>query len=390
MRSIVKTLPRELAVPLESGPRRRGARPVKVASGAMLVGLVVFLVIQAALAAHNAGVTREAIDRGWLEPTPVFDRVTLASLPLALGYGAVAYLMVSLAGAAIASQGHRWLFTLPATALILVSVLPSPHQPRAIGLEWTIQCWAPTTCAWPWFAHPWVGAVVDLALVLCPGFVVARSVPARRWPGSTEAPVIVAILTAAATAGTAWWALAAIRSYVDPAMLGTVTAFGLILGVAKPWWPWLHVFFAAFAVGFLGLILDLLLWPDPGYALTDALPYALEEAWPVAGIGLIASTWQPLAWAIRKLEERPIRLVVAVNVLNVVDAVMTFLVVRSGGAFEANPIVRFAGLPAKIALVGLLTWLLYRRKPSALVWPFAALLWVAGYHVAGILVNGWR
>jgi presenilin-like A22 family membrane protease len=69
---------------------------------------------------------------------------------------------------------------------------------------------------------------------------------------------------------------------------------------------------------------------------------------------------------------------------------MTFLAVRSGGAFEANPVVRFAGLPAKIALVGLLTWLLYRRKPPALVWPFAALLWVAGYHVVGILVNGWR
>jgi presenilin-like A22 family membrane protease len=64
--------------------------------------------------------------------------------------------------------------------------------------------------------------------------------------------------------------------------------------------------------------------------------------------------------------------------------------VRSGGAYESNPVVRFMGLPAKIVLVGLLTWHLYRRKPSALVWPFVALLSVAGYHVAGILVNGWR
>jgi hypothetical protein len=143
-------------------------------------------------------------------------------------------------------------------------------------------------------------------------------------------------------------------------------------------------------VGFFGLLLDFLLWPDPGYGLSDALPHALEELWPVVAVGLIASAWQPLAWAIRKLQERPLRLVLAVNALNVVDAVMTFLAVRSGGAFEANPVVRFAGLPAKIVLVGLLTWMLYRRKPSALVWPFAALLWVAGYHVAGILVNGWR
>jgi hypothetical protein len=76
-----------------------------------------------------------------------------------------------------------------------------------------------------------------------------------------------------------------------------------------------------------------------------------------------------------------------VNVLNIVDAIMTLLATRSGGAYEANPFVRVARLPVKIALVGAFTWLLYRRKPSALVWPFAALLWVAGYHVAGIFVN---
>lgn len=355
----------------------------------MLIGLIAFLLIQSALAAHNAGVAREAIGRGWLSSP--FERATLgARLPIALLYGSVAYLVLSIAGAAIAGRGHRLLFSLPATALIFVSVLPSPHQPHAIGLEWTIVCYAPNTCSWPWFAHPWVGALVDLALVLIPGGVVARSGPARRWPGSTEAPVVAAILTAAATAGTAWWALEAIRMYVDPAMLAAVAVFGLVLGVTKPWWPLLHVLFAAFAVGFLGMMLDFLLWPDPGYAFADALPYALEELWPVVAIGLIASAWQPLAWTLRKLEERPLRLVIAVNTLNVVDAVMTFLAVRSGGAYESNPVIRLVGLPAKIILVGTLTWLLYRRKPSALVWPAAALLWVACYHVAGILVNGWR
>jgi hypothetical protein len=77
-----------------------------------------------------------------------------------------------------------------------------------------------------------------------------------------------------------------------------------------------------------------------------------------------------------------------VNLLNLVDALLTLLAVNSGGAYESNPVVRSMGLPAKVFLVGLLTWFLYRRKPSALVWPFAALLWVTGYHVAGILVNG--
>jgi hypothetical protein len=79
-----------------------------------------------------------------------------------------------------------------------------------------------------------------------------------------------------------------------------------------------------------------------------------------------------------------------VNLLNVVDALLTLFAVRSGGAIESNPLVRFAGLPAKVLFVGSLTILLYRRKPSALMWPFAALLWVAMYHVAGIIVNDWH
>jgi hypothetical protein len=79
-----------------------------------------------------------------------------------------------------------------------------------------------------------------------------------------------------------------------------------------------------------------------------------------------------------------------VNVLNVVDAVMTAAAVRSSGALEANPLVRFGGLPAKVVMVGVLTWLLFRRRPAALIWPATALLWVACYHVSGILVNGWR
>jgi hypothetical protein len=376
----------DFPVPDASSERRPIIRPAVVAT---VLCMLAFLLIQTLLAAYNADVAREAFDRGWLSSP--FGWATLGSrLPRTLLYGAVAYLALSLAGAAIAGQGHRLLFVLPATALIFVSVLTSPHQPQAIGLEWTIQCWAPNTCSWPWFAHPWVGAFADLALVLVPGAVVARSLPARRWPGSTDAAVIAAILTTAAMAATAWWALEAIRMYVDPAMLGAVAVLGLALGVARPWWPWLHVIFAAFTVGFLGVVLDVLLWPDPGYGLTDALPYALEELWPIVTVGLIASAWQPLASIIRYLHDRPIQLVIAVNLLNVVDALMTLFAVRSGGAIESNPLVRFAGLPAKVLFVGSLTILLYRRKPSALIWPFAALLWVAVYHVAGTIVNDWH
>jgi hypothetical protein len=141
-------------------------------------------------------------------------------------------------------------------------------------------------------------------------------------------------------------------------------------------------------VGSLASLVGSFLFPYPGFSVLEALHYEAVATWPIVVIGLIASGRQPLAWVLRHWQDRPLRLVVLVNLLNVVDAVMTTLMVRSGGAVEANPLVRFGGLPLKIVLVGVLTGLLYRRRPASLIWPAAALLWVACYHVGGILVNG--
>jgi hypothetical protein len=270
-----------------------------------------------------------------------------------------------------------------------MTTLVGSHRPEAIGLEWNLECFGACSVE-PWFAHAWLGPIADLALVLAPGWIVAWRVQPRRWPGRVDAAAAASILTCLAAIATALWAISVIERGADERAVVATAALGFTLGVTRPWWPWLHVLFAAFAAGFAGLMLNLFLWSEPGYALGDVLPYAIGQLWPIVALGLIASEWEPLARAIRNLQKRPIKLVIAVNALNLVDAVMTFIAVETGGAFETNPFVRFAGLPAKVVLVGLLTWLLYRRKPSALVWPFAALLWVAAYHVAGIFVNGWR
>jgi hypothetical protein len=364
-------------------PSRR--RTVRVAVVATIVGLLTFLLVQGLLVAYNLDVMRDAVDRGRLDVVDPFH-----NLPVSLGYGSVSYLMLAFAGMAIAGRGHRVVFALPAAAYVLVTVLVgSQHHPEPIGAEWRLECYAACS-AGPWFGHPWLGPLADLALVLVPGWAVGRTVRPRRWPGPTDGAAVAAILVALGGVAILGWAIAVTQSYLDLRTIVPIGALGLALGVARPWWPWIHVLFAAYVAGLFGLVADLLIWPDPNYPLAFALPHAFEETWPIAAVGLIASAWQPLAWAIRKLQERPFRLAVAVNVLNLVDAVMTLLAVRSGGAYESNPVVRLVGLPAKIILVGLLTWLLFRRKPSALVWPFAALLWVAGYHVAGIVVNGWR
>ena len=369
--------------PLGAPARRRTVRIGLVATG---VGLLAFLLIQGFLAAYNLGVMREAVDRGWLD---ISRSDPFRNVLGSLGYGAVSYLTLALAGWAIAGRGHRVVFALPAAAYVFVTVLSGSHQPEAIGIEWRLECYSGCS-AQAWFGHPWLGSLVDLGLVLVPGWAVARSVRPRRWPGRIDPPTIAAILVAAGGIAIAGWTIAVTQSYIDLRTIVPIGVLGLALGVARPWWPWLQVLFAAYAAGFIGLMLDFLIWPDQGYPFAIALPYALEETWPIAAVGLIASAWQPLAWAIRKLQERAFRLVIAVNVLNIVDAVMTLLAVRSGGAYESNPVVRLVGLPTKVVLVGLVTWILYQRKPSALVWPFGALTLVAGYHVAGVVVNGWR
>ena len=363
-------------------------RPALIATA---IGLVVFLLIQGILAAYNVHVLRDAISRGLVGG---YSSVFL-SLPLrlltALIVGGISYPFFALVGAVIASRGHRLLFVLPAASFVFVAAIGSGygHQPQAIGTQWQIQCFSMNlACSGPWFAHPWFGPLVDLALVLIPGWVVAVRVRPRRWPGVIDPPAKAASLTTVALVAMAGWTIAVIESSVNLPAVAAVGAFGIVIGIARPWWPWLHVLFATLVVGSLASLAGSFLFPYPGFSVLDALHYEAVVAWPVVVIGLIASGWQPLAWLLRRLQERPLRLVIAVNLLNVVDAVMTTLVVRSGGAIEANPLVRFGGLPLKIVLVGVLTWLLYRRRPASLVWPAAALLWVACYHVSGIFVNG--
>ena len=70
------------------------------------------------------------------------------------------------------------------------------------------------------------------------------------------------------------------------------------------------------------------------------------------------------------------------NILNVADAVLTWLVVEAGIAREANPVVRSIGAPGKVFLVGMAGFLLMRIRPRALWIPIgalgAAVLWTLG------------
>jgi hypothetical protein len=369
------------------------SRIFRVALLATLLGLLVFLGIQTLLAIYNVGLIRDAIDHGRTDALG-WELTWLSRLfPRAI-VGVLDFVALAMAGSAIARQGHRVLFALPAVAYLFASVFVSPHRPEPLGVQWSLECFSwdvtYTTCATPWFGHPWLGPTVDLALVLVPGWIVGQRVRPRRWPQPVDDAVVAGILTCSAAVVTAGWAMVVIQNSIDLRAVAAVAVIGLVAGLPRPRWLWFHVLLALALAQTFAWLLDFVFWPEPTYPLRAALPYLLGDTWPIVAVGIIAASWQPLAWLIRRLQKHPFRLLVAVNVLNIADAVLTLLAVKAGGAYEANPFVRIAGLPVKIVFVAALTLLLYRRKPSSLVWPFAALLWVAGYHVAGIFVNGWR
>ncbi len=60
--------------------------------------------------------------------------------------------------------------------------------------------------------------------------------------------------------------------------------------------------------------------------------------------------------------------------------------IGTGNAAELNPLVSIFGYPVKIAVVAVCSWLLYRKRPQALVWPVLAFLALTAYHVIGLIV----
>lgn len=79
-------------------------------------------------------------------------------------------------------------------------------------------------------------------------------------------------------------------------------------------------------------------------------------------------------------------LLVAMNVLNLLDALFTYLVTRAGIAVEANPLVEWLTLPGKIVLVATLSFVLWKLRPRALAIPVAAYTAVVCYTIGGALL----
>lgn len=106
-----------------------------------------------------------------------------------------------------------------------------------------------------------------------------------------------------------------------------------------------------------------------------------------AGVALIGFSRRPLTRIIDALNSEPLFALFLLQALNIADAVLTSFGLHRRVVTEANPIARLIGMPAKIIVVGVAGWSLYRWRPRWLVVPVIALMAVLIYHVGGLVVN---
>jgi hypothetical protein len=351
----------------------------------LLVAGSAFLALQAALAIYNVHQLQRAADAGsfggLLPASASLWHVLVVSLTLS----AAVYAGLVAAELAIVKRGHGFVWTVPTAILVLLPIfspLGQLQSPHPVGIGWAVRCLV--DCRSVWFANPWVGSFTDLVLLLVPGVMAVRKSGRRRWYGARDAASIAAIGLTVALALMLGRTAAVLGIQAEVAPFAATVAFGVFCGTDHRW-PWAHILFAAAAGGFIAQALT------QGGLRSFALPASelpLGEFWLFIATVVVASAWEPLAPRLRRLDGRPVWLAVGVIVLNTADAIMTEVGVRSGGTTELNPIARAVGLPAKLLLVPLAVWFLYRWRPSVLLWPFVILAAVVCYHVTGLVVNG--
>jgi len=104
-------------------------------------------------------------------------------------------------------------------------------------------------------------------------------------------------------------------------------------------------------------------------------------------VSLLLSLMDRAVVLVEHVIARPKMLLVTAVGLNAIDALMTWYSVRVGASMELNPLIRAAGLPAKVLGVTAICYLIYRYAPRALIWPILALGVVCTYHLTGLLIN---
>lgn len=310
----------------------------------------------------------------------------------------VPFSALALAGVLLASRRRRS-FALPALAWVLVPAFgawltgaPS-SGPMPIGAAWAPPWLGPASTL-----TTWLGALFDLALVLAPATAMLIAAHEMGRPEAVAAPSAGKSLDQANAASTRWLATGVLMLLLFISLL-VIRTFATTVPSQTS---------AEYSGAFLSLFLLGALLPDER-SLAHALPIPLllRGAWlplaiagryavgrvdvlgllPFLGVFVLGGLWRRGVLLARRIQESPAILVCSVNALNLLDAVLTRVVIRSGAAVEANPVLRTVGLPMKVAGVAILTWGVLRTRPRMLIWPLLVLVAVISWHLNGMYLT---
>lgn len=342
----VLTLASRTAVPAPTFPRpRRGVRLVALVLGPLVA--LLFVAYQYRTAFSLADRFGDAQD-----------------LRFMVAFFVVPYLTVTGAGviAAVAGRGRLALLP-PLTYAVLGWGSSASYSEGILGT---------------WSASTGTARAISLSMALVP--CACAAILARRRPSnatSTLAVVVsftfvggavaLAVVLRAVIAGVAW------DRSID--LVAVAVLAGLGVSGRLMWLP------GALIVG-ASLSPDVLSWTAAG--VLESPP--TQELVFYTLLVLLAAGQRRVAVFVDRMRRHPWRVFVAINALNVADAVATFVAVRSGNASEANPVVDVIGLPAKM-IVGLVaSHLIARHRPEALLFPVMVLALVLAWHVAGFFI----
>jgi hypothetical protein len=315
-------------------------------------------------------------------------------------FGAGRFCGVMVAGLALVAVGRRRSYALPAIAWFLLSFTHGPDllqliHPVPVGVGW-LRMPALSISDPSWWMNAWVGSVIDYVLALLPAAVLASGLRGagtlaveRRWlPAGVPWRDGQRLISAAAFALCGFALVLAMYTAAVaqdarfpwghvPVML-PLFVFGFLLADRRRSFLW-----AAVAVPVM-VQLD---WYSVAFPGSSSIARAMLLTLPFVGVTALGLAPAPVARTLDRLRRTPLSALVLVNVLNVADAVLTWMALDSHQAAEANPVVRMLGLPAKVMLVAAISLVLYRRRPRALAWAVLIFLVVMAWHVAGIYLT---
>jgi hypothetical protein len=343
-----------------AGPYRLGIEPTRRAVAASL------------FAALAMGLTMA-------ETWATGSRPALADIATSAVTGATVFLAASLVVSSLADQAGSWWALLPLVVWAFGAAVQSRPAPILDG--WDQACFGQCS-ARSMMLVLGIGATVELGLL---AFATGRRAPASR----------------------AWRAGDALVSMAMASVLVVITIRTLeVIDGAPPATAWLAIVLAAFLspVGRLHPLVNASLMalvassviPDLAEAIGDPsraplgemTTYVAAVLGPLLIVGLAAASWSGWKRLLDMSARHPLPTLIALNVLNVADAVFTWSSIARDDASELNPVIETIGLPWKVAIVAVISGVVYRLRPRWLPYPAAALALVAAYHLSGLVING--